>query len=557
MLALSRSFDYSIGDGMKRLSTLSFLGDHDGEWCAVCLGYGLPDDPLVAISPNSRLGGSSNKETLGAASPSAYGLPFSGLRAHCSCLDNVPAFRQIPNVVSNYLGSAHRMKSAQIDKAAKTFHDQGLYALSAALKDILLQRPVGREEPRDALQVLERKLASLAGVRDQERVSPPVSPRKYNDRPGILLHLANWYANFGVRRRAGELLRHVEDLRGRMSSKARQAIESHYRMRVAQIRRSPDAARNAIDGAIADPYMTNTARVLSGHILIPEQPNRARTYFESILAQGQDASWLYRAESLFGIACLMLRNRESLSHAYKFLATAQYIYAALGLQVTPHPELHERLRQEDLTPGVVLKYDSQTAALPRSERLGLRQAAILYSGIQAELLSSVLLLVPTGQRHPVDASYFQRRSRVLVLGPDTSDKIGTLRQIVKRLARLGYRGILAKEELEHPDETNEEKVRRLAANCRFVIVEQSVPAGQIAELKMIAPDRYVVTVLHRKGIQATWMQADYDIGYEFVHFFPYESQRMESAVDFACAWAEDRLASKEQRLRDRYPWRSD
>jgi len=302
--------------------------------------------------------------------------------------------------------------------------------------------------------------------------------------------------------------------------------------------------------------MMKTAYVLAGHILTPEKPTRARTYFESILAEGQDSSWLYRAESLFGIASLMLRSRESLNNAYKCLSLAQYIYGALGLQGTPHPETHERLTNDDVTPRAVLEYDPQIATLTKGERLGLRQAAILYSGVQTELLSAVVSLVPTNQRRPVDTSYFAKRTRVLVLGSYAVKEMKTLGKIRKYIAHLGYQAVIVKDELDNPEETNEEKVRRLAAACRFVMIEHSSPAGQIDELKMLAPDRYVVAVLHRKGIQATWMQADYDIGYEFVRSFPYNSQEVNVAVEQACEWAEKSLASKEQRLRDRYPWRS-
>jgi hypothetical protein len=257
-----------------------------------------------------------------------------------------------------------------------------------------------------------------------------------------------------------------------------------------------------------------------------------------------------------GIASLMLHDHESPQEAYKLLVVAQYIYEVLRLQGTPHPDLHERLTWSNLTPGDLLRFDVQFSALSKNERFGLRQAAIIDSGIQDEILSSVLVLVPSRQSRTPDVSMFRRRSQVLVLGPDTSGRMNLLRRIVKCLARSGYRGFVVKDEPDFPEETNEQKVLRLSASSHFVIVESSVPAGQIDEIRMIVPERYVVAILHHEGTQATWMQSDYAIGFKFVKFFPYQSRTLCSTVDQACSWAEQSVVSKTQELLRLYPWRA-
>jgi hypothetical protein len=294
-----------------------------------------------------------------------------------------------------------------------------------------------------------------------------------------------------------------------------------------------------------------TAYILAGQTHSPQQPSRARTYFDAVLAKGLDVSWLYRAESLFGIGCLMLRDGTDIKEAYKFLVAAQYIWAILRLQGMPHLNMHPSLPDPALTPGSVVYYDAHLIQLSKGERLALRQLAVLESGVRNQLLSTLVFLLPIDGPWP-DTLEAQRRSRVLVLGQDTS-AVQTLRDIISALADHGYTGLLVKDQPDLPDETNEGKVLRLAALSRFVILEHSVPAGQIDELQLLAPRGYTVAILHRKGTQATWMQSDYDIPYRLVSYFPYI--RVGPAVRRACQWAEASLQSKEAMLRVRYPWR--
>jgi hypothetical protein len=309
------------------------LGDRGGEWCAICLGYERTKAPLVPLGLTT-LKGTTRRALPSSVSPAD--LPFSDVHAHRDCLEGSPVFRLIHENLVRYLGSAGKMTREQLDTAARVFHEQGLYSLSNVFKDALFRKSSRTERTP---QLVERKIASLAGVRDDAK-HPPLSDRQlrmHRDHPGIFLQQANWHVNFAQRAEADKLLRHVEDLRRGMASSERKKIDASYRMRVAQIRRSTSAARTAIDAALEDPYMLNTAYVLNGHVLAPDQPVRARTFFESIIAQGQQASWLYRAESLLGIACMMLRARDDPHEAYKYLAAASYIIATLRLQGTPHP----------------------------------------------------------------------------------------------------------------------------------------------------------------------------------------------------------------------------
>lgn len=530
------------------------LIDQNGPWCAVCLRYSRRREPLFPII--------SRAATLVLPSSASQSLaryasmfPLSGdIPVHKICLETTPALSVMPKIIMTYTLALGRRNVQEIDNAAKNLHDHGIYPVSAALNQLIIERLKVSASPDDNSTVLERRLASEAGVRRRSHhplssVNPSMSPR-------AILHLSNAEANAGHLKKAEQLLRHAEQLRNRMSRSYREASEAHYRMRVAQVRRTPFTARDAIEFAKTDSYMMNTAYVLAGHIFIPHDLIRARTYFEAIIAQGSGASWLYRAESLLGLAALMLFTSRNAAEAYKLLSAAQYIYVLLNLQGTPHPNIHSHLRRVDLTPSDVLFHDPSFEKLSSHRRTALRKEAIIDTGLQKELLGDLLFMFPishTAGHNSIELAAAKFTS-VLILGQDTS-KIQVLKDIRTYLQTDGYRGILVKDEVDIPQETNEEKVLRLAAGCRFVIVEQSTAAGQIDELQLLAPNRYAIAILHRERIQATWMQSDYDITFRGVSYFAYRPATLAKVIGSACRWAEDHLAKKEQDLAARYPWR--
>jgi hypothetical protein len=457
-----------------------------------------------------------------------------------------------PSDAEKFVQAVARRDSQSIDALARRYHDKGLYSVSVALKKVLLNRIPTEAGPDEQAKQFQLLMASGAGLR---RYTPPPVPNAAIRRsPGILLHAANDAANRGYLEDAELLLRQAEELRGQLPAGKKEASESHYRMRVAQIRRTETAGRSAINFARNDSYMTNTALLFTGHILVPTEPNRARSYFELILEKGSKPSWLYRAECMLGLAAIMLRTGGKVEEAYVKLVVAQYINSLLNHQNSPHPEMHEKLAVADLTASDIIVHDPVFAVLTRQHRTALRRAAIIESGLQRELLTDLILMPNAPQFSGRESVEFAagKRTRVLVLGPDTKN-IRLLRTIQDCLLLEGYRGILVKEEMDIRQESNEEKVVRLAASCRFVVIELTTPAGQIDELSLLARLRHTISVLHRKGKQATWMQSDYSIDYP-VKYFPYERSTLSDCVRIACRWAEDRIAAKEIELSKMYPW---
>jgi hypothetical protein len=149
-----------------------------------------------------------------------------------------------------------------------------------------------------------------------------------------------------------------------------------------------------------------------------------------------------------------------------------------------------------------------------------------------------------------------KQTNVLVLGKDTGNELEILREVQKCVSTRGFIGHMVKDAPDIPEMTNEEKVRALADASRFVIVENSYPAGQIAELKMLSTNRVTTAILREQGKGSTWMVADYDLDYRFMREFVYEPRHLSDIVDAACDWAHQSVSERTRQLDKRYPWRT-
>jgi len=82
--------------------------------------------------------------------------------------------------------------------------------------------------------------------------------------------------------------------------------------------------------------------------------------------------------------------------------------------------------------------------------------------------------------------------------------------------------VFAKRAPDIPEMSNEEKVRVLADTSRFVVLENSFPAGQIAELKMCATNRIITASIRQSGKGSSWMVGDYSKDFDFINEFEYD-----------------------------------
>lgn len=151
----------------------------------------------------------------------------------------------------------------------------------------------------------------------------------------------------------------------------------------------------------------------------------------------------------------------------------------------------------------------------------------------------------------------QLRSRhVLILGKDYGDELQLLREIRLYLKNMGYVGIIAKEQPDIPEESNEGKVRILASLCKFVIIENSFAGGHLFEVtKVCAANRIITAMIRQRGKGSSWMTTDSDVDYAFMYEIEYESNSLSIAVRDAVTWAENKIKDRIQSYNKKYPWR--
>lgn len=153
--------------------------------------------------------------------------------------------------------------------------------------------------------------------------------------------------------------------------------------------------------------------------------------------------------------------------------------------------------------------------------------------------------------------YLFKDKMVLVLGKDTGASLHRLRHIASRLKGLGYDPVLLKDFRDVPMQSSEEKLVTFAMLARFVVLEDSEPAGQIDELSILARNRIITAVLRERGKGGTFMQIDYEQDFgAFVRVWEYDSQELNRTVANLTRWAEATVKKREAIYDKLYPWRS-
>ncbi len=150
-----------------------------------------------------------------------------------------------------------------------------------------------------------------------------------------------------------------------------------------------------------------------------------------------------------------------------------------------------------------------------------------------------------------------RRRRILVLGKDTGEELNRLHKVRDIIGTRGYEGILVKEHPDIPELSNEDKVRTFAGLCRFVLIENTFPAGQIVECKICSTNRIVTAALREKRHGASFMVTDYFKDFDFMEEFTYtmDGGSLTEAVGRALTWAETKSKERGDYFDSLYPWR--
>ncbi len=204
-------------------------------------------------------------------------------------------------------------------------------------------------------------------------------------------------------------------------------------------------------------------------------------------------------------------------------------------------------------PMGVLTFDSP-------EENGFSEASIdalrPYSYLIAEVISSS---VGVHEDDVISSVRRFRKQQILVLGKDTGPELQYLVHISEYIKKCGYSPLLVKDYPDIPELSNEEKVRVFADNSRFVILENTFPAGQIAECKMCAINRIICAAIRQQGKGSSYMVTDYFKDFDFMAEFEYEDSQesMEHTLTQATEWAEKKIKERIEYYNSIYPWRKD
>lgn len=148
-----------------------------------------------------------------------------------------------------------------------------------------------------------------------------------------------------------------------------------------------------------------------------------------------------------------------------------------------------------------------------------------------------------------------KQKTVLLLGSYTEPGLARLTALAAALGRLGYFPIRANEVPEHPDHNLEQHVGLLAGLARFVILDDSEPAGQIAEVRICRDNGWITAVLRVAGSRSSYMTQGVSAYSRVVREAEYLPPPIETAVVDAAQWAEGEIARLRNANESTYPWR--
>jgi len=148
-----------------------------------------------------------------------------------------------------------------------------------------------------------------------------------------------------------------------------------------------------------------------------------------------------------------------------------------------------------------------------------------------------------------------KRASVLVLGEDTDASLIRLNRICAIIEeKLSLSAILIKEQPELENHGLIGKLLIYATMARYVIVENSVPSGHLYELPYIRTAEAVTIVLQESGRGSSRMPDDSFAKNPLVQVFNYEPETLETVLQQAASWAENRLQENIEVNHKAWPW---
>ena len=152
-------------------------------------------------------------------------------------------------------------------------------------------------------------------------------------------------------------------------------------------------------------------------------------------------------------------------------------------------------------------------------------------------------------------SILENSDSVLVLGKDTGSGLERLKRIQSKLEELGYYTYIIKEQPDKAGESLIQKVMRHALSSKFVLIENTEPAGHLYEIPHVSKAAECITVvLQEEGKGATWMFEDAYAKHKHWHKVTHGDHNLEHAVELAAAWAEKFVAEFTTDQAAKLPW---
>ncbi|MGP8214844.1 MAG: hypothetical protein ACLQQ4_04710 [Bacteroidia bacterium] len=154
-------------------------------------------------------------------------------------------------------------------------------------------------------------------------------------------------------------------------------------------------------------------------------------------------------------------------------------------------------------------------------------------------------------------SMLENSDSVLILGKDTGEGLELLKHIQVHLESLGFYTYIIKEQPDIIGESVMQKILRYGLSSRFVVVENSQPAGHLYEIPHIAKLAELTTiVLQRQGEGSTWMFEDLYPRLKSIKKFEYTDGDLEKQIDAGIDWAKDFLKMFGEYQKQKLPWLS-
>jgi len=144
---------------------------------------------------------------------------------------------------------------------------------------------------------------------------------------------------------------------------------------------------------------------------------------------------------------------------------------------------------------------------------------------------------------------------VLVLGKDTGPGMRRLKTIAATLENSGHYVYIIKDQPDRLGESVIQKVLRYALLSRFVVIENTEPAGHLYEMPHVTKMAECITaVLQEKGKGSTWMFEDAYGKSKVWKKFTYTSKDLASVVTRAANWAHRELKNFADYQCNVLPW---